>query len=142
MPSRLWCVALFAIISVAAAAPHKDVFVTLGLGDSFLEDLGQSVTDFDQATDDSHTGRRDHVGARAELDVVAEDCVKLTRLLDGLYRIRFRNDAESLAAWQSSKNVAGPFRGKPQDPAAPVPLPIPLPGPVASGGDSPTAGTA
>lgn len=32
------------------------------------------------------------------------------RLLDGLVRYRFGNDAELMGAWASARNVLGPFR--------------------------------
>lgn len=113
---------------LSAALPYQDLFITLGLGDTFLDELTQAVAEFDKATDDAHAGRRDHVGARADLLVVANDCVKLAGLLDGLYRIRFRNDPEALAAWESSKNVVGSFRPKRSEPVpVPVPAPVPVP---------------
>ncbi len=34
----------------------------------------------------------------------------MVRALDGLIRYRFAGDAETLAAWESASNVAGPFR--------------------------------
>ncbi len=122
-PNRVFITAAKSIL--AAAVAQKELFTSLGLGDTFLDELTQAIAQFDQETEGAHTGRRDHVGAAAELTVVADECVKLSALLDGLYQIRFRNDPESLAAWESSKNVVGPFRGKAQDPAVPTPAPNP-----------------
>ena len=106
-----------------AAVPKKDLFASVGLGDTFLDELTAAVAEFDQSTDAAHSGLRDHVGASAELPVAAEDCVKMAKLLDGLYRIRFKNDPESLAAWESSSNVVGPFRTRKGASAAPVVTP-------------------
>jgi hypothetical protein len=114
---------------LAAAQPQKELFVSLGLGDTFLDDLTQAIADFDKATEEAHTGTRDHVGAGADLLVAADDCVKLTLLLDGLYKLRFRNDPESLAAWKSARNVVGPFLRKLPAPA-PVAPPVPAPADV------------
>jgi hypothetical protein len=108
---------------VAAATPHKDLFVSLGLSGTFLDELTQSIAQFDQVTEDGYAGRRAHVGARAELLMASDDCVKLVGLLDGVCQIRFRTDAESLAAWESSKSGAGPIRPKQ---AAPAPSPAPV----------------
>jgi hypothetical protein len=37
-------------------------------------------------------------------------------VLDGFNRVRFREDTELLAAWESARNVVGPFRSsKPSD---------------------------
>lgn len=121
-PNRVFITAAKAM--VAAATPHKDLFASLGLGDTFLDDLALSLSQFDAATDAAHTGRRDHVGARAELVVVTDECVAMLELLDGFYRIRFRNDAQSLAAWESSRNLVA-YR-----PAQPAPVPEPAPAPA------------
>lgn len=115
---------------LAAAQPQKDLFVSLGLGATFLDELAQAIADFDKATEDGHTGTREHVGAGAELLVAAEDCVKLTLVLDGLYKLWFRNDPKSLAAWKSSRNVVGPYKGKLQPAPAPPPEPVPAPAPA------------
>jgi hypothetical protein len=112
---------------LAAAAPNKDLFASLGLGDTFLDELTQAVAEFDATTEAAHARRRDHVGARAELATLADECIKLTGLLDGFYRIRFRNDSQSLAEWESSRNVVGPFRPKQQPAPAPTPAPAPAP---------------
>lgn len=138
-PNRVFITAAKAM--VAAATPHRDLFVSLGLGDTFLDELTQALAQFDGATEAAHAGRRDHVGARAELVAVADECVQMLALLDGFYLIRFRNDAQSLAAWESSNNLVGPFRpGQP----APEPAPAPVSPPAATPVDpvvNPTAAT-
>jgi hypothetical protein len=120
----------------AAAVEQKDVFIALGLGDTFLDELNQALAAFEQATDDAHGARRSHVGAASQLRAVVNEAVKLVGMLDGLYRARFRNDAESLAAWESSRNLPGPFRGQQAPPAVaptptPTPTPVPAPQPLA-----------
>ena len=54
-------------------------------------------------------GRREHVGARADLKVVAADISTQLRLLDKVVRYRFGDNAELMGAWESARNVAGPF---------------------------------
>jgi hypothetical protein len=54
--------------------------------------------------------RAAHVGASAELDVVARDVVHIVTVMDGLNRARFAEDAELLAAWESASNTFGPLR--------------------------------
>ena len=39
------------------------------------------------------------------------------RLLDGLVRYRFSDNAELMGAWASARNVLGPFRSKSEPPA-------------------------
>jgi hypothetical protein len=50
-------------------------------------------------------GRLAHVGASAELVVVADAGVQVVNVMNGLIRIRFGNQPELLAAWESAKNV-------------------------------------
>src|SRR5439155_26506159 len=57
-------------------------------------------------------GRREHVGARADLKVVAADISKQLRLLDKVVRYRFGDNAELMGAWESARNVAGSFQTK------------------------------
>lgn len=102
----------------ARALEVKDLLAELGMSAAMLDDLGRSVAEFETVTVAAHEGRRDHVGASADLKTVADEIVGLVALLDGLNRYRFRNDAELLAAWQSAAEVVGPFRAKPAEPAA------------------------
>jgi len=57
-------------------------------------------------------GRREHVGASADLRAVATEIAEQVRLLDGLVRYRFGDNAELMGAWASARNVLGPFRSK------------------------------
>ena len=62
-------------------------------------------------------GRREHVGASAELDTVGDELVQIVRVMDGLNRVRFANDSASLAAWESASNTVGPARSSGIKPA-------------------------
>jgi len=42
------------------------------------------------------------------------------RLLDGLVRYRFGDNAELMGAWASARNVEGPFRAKTVPPTRPL----------------------
>ena len=54
----------------------------------------------------------EHVGARADLKAVAANISQQLRLLDKVVRYRFGDDADLMAAWESARNVAGPFKSK------------------------------
>jgi hypothetical protein len=101
---------------LAKATEERELFVKKGLGETLLEELGQLVTQFDAETDSVHSSRRAHVGARADLGTVSDEIVEQVNLLDGLNRQRFRDDAERLAAWESARNIVGPFEAKPPTP--------------------------
>lgn len=98
------------------ATEQKDLLVSHGMQPSLLEDLGATLAEFEQTLEASRAGRREHVGARADLDAVAAEIVKQVRVLDGLMRYRFRNNADLMGEWASVRNVLGPFRSKGQKP--------------------------
>jgi len=92
------------------AQNHKELMVKHGLMEQALESLNQSLDQFDQAVERANSGRRAHVGARAELDALADEVGQVARLMDGSNRFRFANDPELLAGWQSASNTFGPPR--------------------------------
>jgi len=95
-----------AIGSMAEAARvHLDLLVRHGLVESLLTSLEQTIVQLDQATAEADEGRRAHVGASADLEVVSHDLMKLVKVMDGLNRFRFADVAEKLAAWESASKV-------------------------------------
>src|SRR6267378_8104335 len=56
---------------VAKATEQKDLLVSHGMQPSLLDDLGATLNEFEQTLEVSRTGRRDHMGATAELEAVA-----------------------------------------------------------------------
>jgi hypothetical protein len=60
----------------------------------------------------SRESRRNHVGASADLKAVAAEIEEQVRVLDGLVRFRFGENAELMGAWASPRNVLGPFKSK------------------------------
>jgi len=99
----------------AEAETHKELLVKYGLAETVFENLLQALDQFDAAVESGKQGRQMHVGASAEISAVAEEVVEIVRVLDGLNRYRFRNDAKLLAAWDSASNVlATPKSGAPK----------------------------
>jgi hypothetical protein len=78
--------------------------------DSVLVSLTESLGQFDQALARGAEGRRIHVGAAVELDVVAGEAVQIVRVMDGHNHVRFAGDPDLFAAWKSASNVIGPAR--------------------------------
>lgn len=115
---------------LADATEQKELLNTIGLGDTFIEELTQAVTEFEGATESAHAARADHVGAAAELEQLASRCTVDVAVIDTFMRRAFANDAMTLAAWRSAKNVAGPFKAPP--PAVPVVPVVPVAPPVAT----------
>lgn len=99
----------------------KELLAKHGLADRLLDDLGAAVEEFDASVAETNGGLRDHIGARAELDAVSDEVMRLVELLDGLNRYRFGQDPELLAVWESARHVVtGPQpEEKPAVPAGP-----------------------
>jgi len=55
------------------------------------------------------------VEATADLKAVAAEIADQVRVLDGLVRYRFGDNAELMGAWASARNVLGPFKPKAGD---------------------------
>jgi hypothetical protein len=106
---------------VAEAEGRRELLVKHGLVDRVLQSLSAGLDQFDQAVAQGAEGRRIHVGAAVELDVVAGEAVEIVRMIDGVNRVRFAGDPDLMAAWRSASNVIGPSRpaAKPQGSGAP-----------------------
>ena len=100
------------------ATEHKELLVTQGLSESVLTDIATSLSEFEQTLEATRAARREHVGASGDLRAVASEISEQVRLLEGLVRYRFGDDAELMTAWRSASNVLGPFRSKPESQAA------------------------
>ena len=102
------------------ATLHKDVLVKRGMSEQLLGDLAGALGEFEQTIEATRASRREHVGASADLEAVAAELAEQVRVLDGLVRYRFGDDAELMGAWASARNpslrsgqvVLVPFRSK------------------------------
>ncbi len=102
------------------ATAQKDLLVSLGMSAQLVDDLTATLTKFEQTLEATRAGRRDHVGASADLESVLSEITEQVRLLDGLVRYRFSDHAELMGAWASARNVLGPFRSKSEPLAQPA----------------------
>lgn len=94
------------------ATAQKDLLVSRGMAENLLDDLAAAITQFEQTQEATRAGRRQHVGASADLKAVFAEMVEQVRLVDGLVRYRFGDNAELMGAWASARNVLGPFRSR------------------------------
>ena len=94
------------------ATAQKELLVSRGMSEQLLADLATAVADFEKTLEATRAGRREHVGASADLRSVATEIAEQVRLLDGLVRYRFGDNAELMGAWASARNVVGPFKSK------------------------------
>jgi hypothetical protein len=84
---------------------QKELLGKHGLADKLLEDLSAAVDEFDASVSETIEGRQGHVLARAELDTVGDEVMRLVGMLDGLNRYRFDRNPELLVGWESARHV-------------------------------------
>jgi len=94
------------------ATAQKELLLKLGMSEPVLEELATALGEYEQTLEATSAGRREHVGARADLKTVAADISEQVRLLDKVVRYRLGDNPELMAAWESARNVAGPFKSK------------------------------
>ena len=104
-------------VAVAEARAARGLMTPFGLTDELLDSLTANIAAYDAALDRQRQSLSVQVGAGAELDVVAVAIMDVVRNLDALYRVRFRKDAEAMAAWKSARNVAWPGSATAAEPA-------------------------
>lgn len=92
------------------ATAQKEMLVGLGMSQQVLDELAAALGEFDQTLEATRAGRREHVGASADLDAIGAEIAEQVTLLDGVVQYRFGDDAELMGAWHSARNVAGPVR--------------------------------
>ncbi len=107
---------------LSSATEQKDLLGQLGLGDSFIADLTNSLATYEGLTANAHAARVDHVGASGALRALARRCEQEVDVIGTYIASTYANDAQTLTAWQSARNVAGPFTHAKN--AAPEPAPI------------------
>jgi hypothetical protein len=110
----------------AEAESRKELLLKHGLSEDVLSGLKTSLDQFETAVEQGAAGRLARVGATAELVTVADEVVQVVKVMNGLVRLKFANQTEVLAAWESASNVV----------AAPKPEDKPE-----TGGTPPTGGT-
>jgi hypothetical protein len=106
-------------VMLVKAIEQKDLLVSHGMKPSLLDDLGTTLAEFEKTLEGSRAGRRDHMGATADLKAITAEILEQVRVLDGLMWYRFRDNAELMGEWAGVRNVLGPFQQKKQQPVPP-----------------------
>jgi hypothetical protein len=104
---------------LAKATEQKDLLVSHGMSEQLLVDLTAALAQFEQTLEATRSALRDHVGASSDLKEVVAEMMQQVRLLDGLVRYRFGDNAELMGAWLSARNVSDPVRSH-AEPVTPV----------------------
>ncbi len=93
---------------LALAGEHKAMFVSDGMPESFIQDLGKTLDDYAAAATAANNSRQFHVQARAELRLLSRRLMGSIKRLDGINRSRFRKEPHLFQAWMAARNVAWP----------------------------------
>jgi hypothetical protein len=88
---------------------NQELLVKRGLSETLLDELDAAIKEFDESLQDTDDGKQSHVAARAEMNTLCEEIMRLVGMLDGFNRYRFHHEPELIVAWQSAKHiVSGP----------------------------------
>jgi hypothetical protein len=121
----------------AEAEARKELLVKHGYSEEALTGLKTALDQFETALEQGAAGRLSRVAATAELVTVAEEIVQVVKVMNGLILLRFVNQPEVLAAWESATNVVTISR--PEDKPVSGETPGPGLGPVGGGEVRPAA---
>lgn len=92
---------------VAAAESQRDLLIKQGMAVASLDEINRLVTEFEAASEAARTARRDHIGARTDLELITAQLMDEVNLLDGITRYRFGNEPEVMAEWKAARQVLG-----------------------------------
>ena len=114
---------LATVHSIAATAESSQALLQQeGLSEGTVTDLKALLEAYEAALKEAGAGRRAHTGARAEMQVLGRDLMRMVKQLDGIVQFHYRAQPEVLGAWASARNFAWPVTevSAPATPARPT----------------------
>jgi len=106
---------------VELAEANKEVLAKYGFTGSMLTDLTANLGAFEAASAAAQAAAGSKAGARSELEAVTRQIRDLIRLLDGINRHRFQDNADQLAEWSTAISFISPPRRNKTDSETPSP---------------------
>jgi hypothetical protein len=67
---------------------NQELLVKHGLSETMLDELEAAIKEFDASLQETDNGKQSHVAARAEMDTLCEEIMRLVGMLDGFNRYR------------------------------------------------------
>lgn len=128
VPRNLTNAELLAIANafLAEALPYKAGFIRYELAADFMEKLQAAIETYEQSLGAPGTAIDARVEATAELDEAVRRGMIARRILDGVVRLKYKNDSGKLAAWLSASHIEkAPERKKDDEPPTPQNPPNP-----------------
>lgn len=92
---------------LTAAEGQRELLLQDGMMPSLLEDLNKLVVEFETAVERKDAARRNHIGARVDLEDITAELVEQINVLDGVTRYRFGKDPEVMAEWKAARQILG-----------------------------------
>jgi hypothetical protein len=96
---------------VGDAEQHKDKLAELGMTPTLLDDLTRMIADFEASAETVRTARRDHIGAREDLESISIDLMELVKLIGAITSYRFGYDRDVMAQWKAARHIPRAPRG-------------------------------
>ena len=87
------------------AAAHESQFIAYGMPADFLADLQNDIAEFETALGATGAAVDSHTAATAEIDEAVRRGMIAVRILNGIVKNIYRNNAGKLAAWTSASHV-------------------------------------
>ena len=102
---------------------ERELLLKHGLAATLLDELSAAIDQFDASVAETSNGTLSHVVARAELEELSDEVMRLVGMLDGINRYRFERDPQLLVAWKTAKHVVSGPQVESAVPPSPTPEP-------------------
>lgn len=90
---------------VGDALEQKEKLAELGMPATLLEELQGMIADYETSSESVRTARRDHIGAREDLEAISIDVMELVKLIGALTGYRFGDNRDVMAEWVAARHI-------------------------------------
>lgn len=111
-----------AAMGQAATALQAD-FIEAGHEDTFVADLTEHITAFENASDDQSSGEQGQAGATAGFGPLLDSAMTKLALLNAFAHNFYKSDAVKMGEWLTASHVERQKKTKPAPTATPPPTP-------------------
>lgn len=94
------------------ASAYEDTFIEYEMPRDFITNLQQKIDAFELSSSNINSAIGAKIAATASIGEVIKDGMVIRRILDGVVRNKYRNDAGKLASWTSASHIEKPAKKK------------------------------
>jgi hypothetical protein len=105
--------------SLTKAASHEQDFIAYEMPRLFMAELQEAVTAFENSLDETNSAVGTRVTATANMGEIVRRGMIIRRVLDGIIKNKYRDDAGKLAAWATASHIERPAKKKEEKPPNP-----------------------